>query len=336
MKIGNQSIKFENTPSIISTGSIVGPKEKSGPISSYFDKTIDDVYFGEGTFEKAEKMFLETAINTSLTKSNLNITEIDFAFAGDLLNQCISSGYAFRDFDIPYFGLYGACSTFAEALILSSILVDSNQASRTVCAASSHFCSAEKQFRMPLLQGTQTPPTGQWTVTGAGAAILENSQKKDLPKVTFATPGKIIDMGITDVANMGAAMMPAAFDTLVAHFEDTKRQPDYYDVILTGDLGKLGSEILVEQLKQKGYDISKVHKDAGLLIYDSKAQGTHMGGSGCGAIASVFSSYIYSKLLDKEINKVLIVATGALMSPISLGQGESIPGIAHAVSIENM
>lgn len=339
MKIGRQSIKFENTPSIVSAAAIVGPKEKNGPLSHYFDLCLNDVYFEENTFEKAEKRFMQETIKKALLKCEKDISQIDFAFAGDLLNQCISSGYAFRDFDVPFFGIYGACSTFSEANILASMMIDAGYANLIIASASSHFCSAEKQFRMPLLQGTQTPPTGQWTVTGAGTTIISNSDLNTsnfLPKITYATPGKVIDLGIDDVANMGAAMAPAAFDTLLAHFEDTSRDQDYYDIILTGDLGKLGSEILVEQLKNKGYDISKVHKDAGILIFDFDSQGTNMGGSGCGCMASVFSSYIYKSLLEKKINKALIVSTGALMSPISLGQKESIPGIAHAFAVENI
>jgi len=339
MKIGKQTIIFENRPVILETGSAVGPKEKEGPLGDYFDTSVEDVYFGESTFEKAESKFMAEAIGIAINKSNLTIKDIDYAFAGDLLNQCISSGYSARNLSIPFFGLYGACSTFAEANILAAAFVNAGYSCNTIASASSHFCASERQFRMPLEQGTQMTPTSQWTVTGSGATlIVPNNSEINLkrPHITGATPGKVIDLGITDIANMGAAMMPAAFDTLVTHFEDTKRSPDYYDLIITGDLGSLGSKLLIEQLKNYGYDISNQHMDCGVTIFDAETQETHMGGSGCGCSASVFSSYIYRKLRTKEINKVLLVATGALMSPISLGQGESIPGIAHAVVIENV
>lgn len=338
MKIGKQTIIFENRPAILETGSAVGPKEKEGPLGELFDTSVEDVYFGEPTFEKAESKFMAEAIGIAIKKSNLTIKDINFAFAGDLLNQCISSGYSARNLEIPFFGLYGACSTFAEANILAASFVNAGYSYNAIASASSHFCASERQFRMPLEQGTQMTPTSQWTVTGSGATlIVPNNDDLDLtrPHITGATPGKVIDQGITDIANMGAAMAPAAFDTLVTHFEDTGRSPDYYDLIVTGDLGSLGSKILIEQLKNYGYDISLQHMDCGVTIFDSETQETHMGGSGCGCSATVFSAYIYPKLRKKEINKVLLVATGALMSPVSLGQGESIPAVAHAVVIEN-
>lgn len=338
MKIGKHTIVFENTPVIISTGSAVGPKEKEGPLSSFFDTTVEDVYFGEKTFEKAESKFMGEAIDIALKKANLTLDKVDYMFAGDLLNQCISSGYTARNLSIPFFGLYGACSTFAESTILAASFVNAGYAYNAIACASSHFCASERQFRLPLEQGTQMTPTSQWTVTGSGANLIAKyteDMKDNFPHITLATPGKVIDLGITDIANMGAAMMPAAFDTLVTHFEDTKRSPDYYDLIITGDLGSLGSKLLIEQLKNYGYDISKNHMDCGVKIFDCETQETHMGGSGCGCSASVFTGYIYTLLKTNQINKVLLIATGALMSPVSLGQGESIPGIAHAVAIEN-
>lgn len=339
MKIGKQTIKFNSTPVVRECGSIVGPKEKSGPLEGSFDRCIDDVYFGEVTFEKAESKFLIETVKTVIIKANLKNSQIDYLFSGDLLNQCISSGYAARELEIPFLGLYGACSTFSEANIMASIFVESGAANNCIAAASSHFCSAERQFRMPLEQGTQTPPTGQWTVTGAGATLICKSSPDLLSKfpcVTYATPGKIIDMGITDIANMGAAMAPAAFDTIITHLEDTGRDANYYDLICTGDLGILGSEILKEQLKNYGIDIYNVHNDCGMMIFDCNSQDTKTGGSGCGCSASVFSGHIYKKLIEKSINKVLLISTGALMSPVSLGQGESIPAVAHAIAIENM
>lgn len=339
MKIGKQTIQLINRPVIFETGSIVGPKEAKGPLGAFFDTTVEDVYYDEKTFEKAESKFLKQAVWNALSKSKMGQSEIEFAFAGDLLNQCISSGYALRDLSLPFMGLYGACSTFVESNILGALFINSRYAKRVICTTSSHFCTAERQYRMPLEQGTKMTPTGQWTVTGAGASLItENTNKTRglYPEITYATIGKIIDLGITDVANMGAAMAPAAFDTIVTHLEDTGRNPDYYDKIITGDLGILGSKILVEQLKNYGIDIYSIHEDCGVMIFDCKKQEMHMGGSGCGCCASVFSGYIYKMLKDKTLNKVLLVATGALMSPTALGQGESIPGIAHAISIENL
>lgn len=338
MKIGKHTIVFENRPVILSTGSAVGPKEMEGPLKEFFDTAVDDVYFGEKTFEKAESKFMGEAINLAIKKANLNLTDIDYMFGGDLLNQCISSGYTARNLGIPFIGLYGACSTFAEANILAASFVNAKYSYNAIATASSHFCASERQFRLPLEQGTQMTPTSQWTVTGSGATLIvpNNDSINDIkPHITCATLGRVIDMGITDIANMGAAMVGAAFDTIVTHLEDTKRDPNYYDLIITGDLGSLGSKILIEQLKNYGIDISNVHMDCGVKIFDCESQQTHMGGSGCGCSASVFCSYVYDKLIKKEVNKVLLVATGALMSTVSLGQKESIPAIAHAVSIEN-
>lgn len=339
MKIGKHTIIFENTPVIISCGSAVGPKEKEGPLSPYFDTTIDDVYFGEKTFEKAESKFMAEAIDIAIKKSGMNKNKIDYMFSGDLLNQCISSGYTARNLSIPFFGLYGACSTFAEANILAASFVNAGYAYNSVASASSHFCASERQFRLPLEQGTQMTPNSQWTVTGSGATLIAKADEnniKEYPHISMATPGKVIDLGIKDIANMGAAMMPAAFDTIITHLEDTNRTPDYYDLIVTGDLGKLGSKLLIEQLKEYGYDISKQHMDCGVKIFDTETQDVGVGGSGCGCSASVFCGYIYPMLKKRQINKVLFLATGALMSPVSLGQGESIPGIAHALVIENL
>lgn len=336
MKIGNQTIKLENTPKILHTSSMVGPKEMQGPLSMYFDAHTDDIFFGEKSFEKAESKLMKTCIDNLLSKVPIDKSKIDYIFAGDLLNQCISSGYAIRDTNIPFFGLYGACSTFCESLMLASLFVNAGYANKTVAATSSHFCSAERQFRMPLEHGNQLSSTAQCTVTGTGAAIVTT---KDIsiasPYITYVTPGKIVDMGITDMANMGAAMAPAAYSTISTHLNDTKRSVNYYDAIVTGDLGKLGSEILVDLFNKEGIDISKVHKDCGTLIYDLENQDVKMGGSGCGCMASVFSSYFFEQLKTKKLNKILIVATGALMSPVACQQGESIPSIAHAIAIEN-
>lgn len=336
MKIGKQTIELENKPKILQASSMVGPKEKSGPLGSNFELYTNDIFLGEKSFEKAESKMMKNCIDNLVTKASTTNDKIDYIFGGDLLNQCIASGYCIRDLNIPFFGLYGACSTFTESLALASLFVNANYAAKTIATSSSHFCTAERQFRMPLEHGNQKSPTAQCTVTGVGAVIVANDDNnQNCPYVSYVTPGKIVDMGITDMTNMGAAMVPAAFNTIMTHLIDTGRTADYYDTIITGDLGVLGSELLVELFSKEGVDISTIHKDCGVLIYDDSKQDTHCGGSGCGCISSVFSSYFYKLLKNKEINKILIVATGALMSTVSSMQGETIPAIAHAVAIEN-
>lgn len=331
-KLGKQTIKFNTPPTIINTACIVGPKESQGPLAKYFDKCLEDEFWGEKTWEKAESKIIKETVNTVLGKSNLSSSSIDYCFAGDLLNQCISSSFGLRDLNIPFLGLFGACSTFVEGLIMSSVFIDSNAASKCLCAASSHFCSAEKQFRFPLELGNQRPPSSQWTVTGAGAAII--SKESSGPFITYATVGKIVDMGIKDSNNMGAAMAPAALDTLITHFKDTGRKPSDYDAIITGDLGLIGKEILIELAELNGYNIKSNYNDCGVLIFDKESQDTHSGGSGCACCGSVFSGYIYNQLQNKKLKKILLIATGALTNATTAQQGESIPGIAHAVSIE--
>ena len=268
----------------------------------------------------------------SIVKSGLSASEIDFCFAGDLLNQCISSSFGLRDINVPFFGIFGACSTFVEALCLGSMLIEGGAISNIICAASSHFCSAEKQFRFPLELGNQRPPTSQWTVTGSGSAIITLSGAG--PYITAVTPGKIVDMGIKDSNNMGAAMAPAFVDTLITHFKDTGRNPSYYDGIFSGDLGHIGKEIAIDLAMQKGYNIKNNYNDCGVMIFDKEKQDTHSGGSGCACCASVFSGYLFNQLKQKKLKKILLIATGALTNSTSAQQGESIPGIAHAVSIE--
>ena len=331
-KIGKQTFKLSNPVSIKETASIVGPKESNGPLAKYFDKCIEDEFYGESSWEKAESKFIKSATEMLIAKSGISNKDIDFCFAGDLLNQCISSCFGLRETNIPFFGIFGACSTFVESLILGAMAIDGNFAKNVLCAVSSHFCSAEKQFRFPLELGNQRPPTSQWTVTGSGACIL--SKEDTGPYITHVTPGKIIDMGIKDVNNMGSAMAPAAIDTLITHFQDTSRNPDYYDGIFTGDLGYIGKDILLDIVKTKGYDITNNYNDCGILIFDKNKQDTHSGGSGCACCASVFSGYLYKKLKERKLNKILLIATGALTNSTTSQQGESIPGIAHAVSIE--
>lgn len=330
-KIGKQTIKFEHPPTIVDCATIVGPKESDGPLAKYFDKCLENEMWEEKTWEKAESKIVKETVNMAISKSGIPLDKIEYCFAGDLLNQCISSSFGLRDLNIPFFGIFGACSTFVEGLSLSSILVE-NGINYVVTSASSHFCSSEKQFRFPLELGNQRPPTSQWTVTGAGAAII--AKEGQGPFITTITSGKIVDMGIKDANNMGAAMAPAAFDTLITHFKDTGRSPNYYDAILTGDLGHIGKDILTDLCKSAGYNINSVYNDCGVLIFDKEKQDTHSGGSGCGCCASVFSGYLFKQLKDKKLKRILLIATGALMNSMSAQQGESIPGIAHAISIE--
>ena len=331
-KIGKQTIKFNSPPSILSTACIVGPKEGQGPLAKYFDQCLEDEFWGEKTWEKAESKIIKETVNTVISKSELPASNIDYCFAGDLLNHCISSSFGLRDLNIPFLGIFGACSTFVEGLVFSSIFVEGGAGNNCLCAASSHFCSAEKQFRFPLELGNQRPPSSQWTVTGAGSAII--SKNGTGPFITHATVGKIVDMGIKDANNMGAAMAPAALDTLLTHFKDTNRKPSYYDAIITGDLGHIGKEVLIELAEKQGFNIKSNYNDCGVLIFDKESQDTHSGGSGCACCGSVFSGYLYEQLKTKKIKKLLLIATGALTNATSSQQGESIPGIAHAVSIE--
>ena len=277
-KLGKQTIKFNNPPTIVDCACIVGPKEADGPLAKYFDKCLDNEMWGEKTWEKAESKIIKKTVNTAISKSGVATDDIEYCFAGDLLNQCISSSFGLRELNIPFFGIFGACSTFVEGLSLASVFVE-NGINYAICASSSHFCSSEKQFRFPLELGNQRPPTAQWTVTGAGSAIISRTGQG--PFVTHITSGKIVDMGIKDGNNMGAAMAPAAFDTIIAHFQDTGRTPDYYDAIFTGDLGYIGKDILIDLCKNAGYDISSIYDDCGVLIFDRKKQDTHSGGSGC-------------------------------------------------------
>ena len=331
-KIGKQTISLDIKPVILQTAAIVGPKESEGPLAKYFDKCLEDEFWGEKTWEKAESKIIKETVNLAMSKSNVTPAEIDYCFAGDLLNQCLSSDFGLRDTNIPYFGLFGACSTFVESMCIGSVFIDGNAAKKVLCATSSHFCSAEKQFRFPLELGNQRPPTAQWTVTGSGATVL--ASEGEGPRITHITPGKIVDMGIKDSNNMGAAMAPAALDTLITHFNDTGRNPSYYDAIITGDLGHIGKDILIDMAKTEGFNIKGNYNDCGVLIFDKEKQDTHSGGSGCACIATVFSGYLYEQLKNKKLKKILLMATGALTNSTSAQQGESIPGIAHAVAIE--
>lgn len=331
-KIGTQTFKLDNPVTIFETASIVGKKEADGPLAKYFDVCLQDEFFGEKTWEKAESKMIKFAIETVIRKSNIAVSDIDYLLAGDLLNQCISSSFGIRDFEIPFLGIFGACSTFVEGMMIGSMLLDGGAGNHALAATSSHFCSAEKQFRFPLELGNQRPPTSQWTVTGSSAAVLSKSGTG--PFITNVTPGKIVDRGITDANNMRSAMAPAAVSTILTHLKDTGRKPTYYDAIITGDLGHIGKSIVLDLCKTEGVQLSSVYNDCGVLMFDKEKQDTHSGGSGCACCGTVFSGYFFNQLKEKKIKKMLLVATGALMNSTSTQQGESIPGIAHAISIE--
>ncbi|MDR0890323.1 MAG: stage V sporulation protein AD [Oscillospiraceae bacterium] len=330
---GKQSLVFPQPPAVLSYASVAGKKESEGPLRDSFDVVSKDTSFGEKTWEKAETQMQKTAIARALEKADLQESDIHCAYVGDLLNQCIGSTFSMRNNGVPTFGLYGACSTMAESLLLASMSVSGGYAKRALALTSSHFASSERQYRFPLGYGGQRTPTAQWTVTGAGAVIL--GQQGDGPFIRRATVGSIVDKGIKDAANMGAAMAPAAFETIRAHLDDFSLAPEDYDVIVTGDLGKFGSQLLVDLLEREGIRIGERHEDCGVLIFDIESQDMHCGGSGCGCSASVLCGHLFGRLKKGEINNLLFCGTGAMLSPISTQQGESIPSVCHAVSIHN-
>ena len=325
------TIYFDRCPRIIATGTIAGPKESAGIVGSFVDMALDDDMFGESTFEKAECKMLSYAIDTAISNADLDRERIDVLFSGDLLNQIISASFAARDFEIPFLGVYSACSTMSESIMLAASMVNAGYVKSAVAATGSHFASAERQYRYPLEQGTTRPPQSQWTVTGAGACVISDGDRGI--KIVNATMGKVVDYGVTDVNNMGAAMAPACCHTLIQHFRDTNTTPEDYDLILSGDLGALGSRILKDLCWEKGVDISSRHVDCGEIVY-KVIEDEFQGGSGAGCSAVVFNSYVYSKMKSKLFKRVLFAATGALLSTDSSGQGESIPCISHAVQLE--
>jgi len=332
-KVGRQSFRFNKPPVIAAAANIVGPMEGEGPLAAQFDWIMDDPLFGEPTWERAESKMLRESAKLALRKINWQPREIDFFLAGDLLNQIISANFAARGLDVPFLGLFGACSTFAEALMLGGMVIDGGFAARVLVASGSHHNTAERQFRFPIEQGVQRLPYAQWTVTGAGALAL--ADQGGGPVITEGTAGKVVDLGISDVNNMGAAMAPAAADTLISHFQDLGRSPAEYDLILTGDLGTVGSAALKDLMKMQGYLLEGNYCDCGMLIYDLARQDVHAGGSGCGCSSVVFTGSIWKQLNEGRYRKVLLAATGALMSSTSSQQGETIPGIAHAVVVES-
>lgn len=331
-KLGKRTLRLPSEPAVAGCAAVVGQKEGEGPLRACFDEISEDSYFGEKTWEKAESRMLRRCFELSCRKAAISPAALDFVFSGDLLNQCVSSAFAMRDSALPYFGLYGACSTMAESLALAALLLDGGFG-RTACAVTgSHFCSAERQYRFPLEYGAQRCPTSQWTATGAGAVVLQSGGAG--ARVTHVTPGAIVDAGVRDANAMGAAMAPAACDTLLAHFADTGRGPGDYDAIFTGDLGALGHDLLQRLMADEGYELGCTYMDCGVLLYDLRTQEVNAGGSGCGCSASVLAGHILPGMARGVWRRVLFAATGALMSPLTAQQGASIPGICHAVALE--
>ena len=345
-----QTLKFKNKPYILSAYSMGGEKEGAGPMREWFDDCLRDDTYDESTWEKSESKMLKTAMTESMRRGNKSKEEIGAILSGDLLNQLMSSSFMARDMHIPFLGMYGACSTMTESLMLGSVLIDGRYSDNVIIGASSHYCTAERQFRLPLEHGNQRPPSAQWTATAAGAMLLAQESGdiemasdgrggvKELKnvRVESGTIGKVIDAGIKDANQMGSAMAPAAVDTILNHMQDTGRAIDYYDVVITGDLGFIGKDIVKDLLADAGISadsLDAVYDDCGAMIYEPQ-QDVHSGGSGCGCSASTFAGYIYKKMRRGEINRALIISTGALLSTISPFQGESIPGIAHAISLE--
>lgn len=345
-----QTLFYKNKPYIIGSYAVGGEKERESKMKSWFDYCSDDNTFGQKSWEKAESKMLKTAIVGAIQKTGKNISDIDAMLSGDLLNQLMSSSFMARDLQIPFLGLYGACSTMTEAILLASSLVNASYFDNVVAGASSHYCTAERQFRMPLEHGNQRPPSAQWTATAAGAMVISkrkmneslmsdnngNTRQMYNVRVDCSTVGKIIDAGVKDANMMGSAMAPAAIDTILTHLKDTKRSIEYYDIVLTGDLGEIGKAIVKDMLFDAGLNrriIDRVYDDCGTMMYEN-FQDVHSGASGCGCSASIFSSYVLKKMRRGDYKRALIISTGALLSTISASQGESIPGIAHAVSLE--
>ncbi len=328
---GRQTVALGQPPALTGWASVAGKKEGEGPLAAQFQYVGADDSFGEKSWEKAESAMQRLAFSYALDKAGVTASELDYVLSGDLLNQCIGSSFAMRGQEVPFYGLYGACSTMAESLSLGAMLLSGGFGRRAVAMSSSHFCSAERQYRTPLEYGSQRTPTAQWTVTGAGAVVLEAEGTG--PRVTHVTTGKIVDKGVKDPANMGAAMAPAAYDTIRTHLAETGRKPSFYDLIVTGDLGELGRDILLDFFHRDGVELKNL-SDCGLLVYDRERQDVHCGGSGCGCSAVVLTSLLLPGLEQGRWKHILFCGTGALLSPTSTQQGESIPGICHAAALE--
>lgn len=331
-KAGRQSVLFDPPPYLTSAATVVGPMEGRGPLGDDFDLVYRDLYINQKSFEAAERKMLQEACSLALEKRNIKLNDIDYFLAGDLLNQITVSGYSAAELGLPFFGLYGACSSLTLALSWGAMLVAGGFAQNVLAATSSHNCCAERQFRYPTEYGFQRPRQAQWTVTGAAAAVI--SAAGESPRIAAVTTGKVIDLGEKDAFSLGAAMAPAAASTLIRHFLDLKRAPDYYDLIVTGDLGQIGSGILRKLLARSGYFMEENYNDCGLMIYNPELQQVEAGGSGCACSGVVVLGHLYRRMKAGELNRVLVVSTGALHSPTTLGQGDSIPGVAHAVALE--
>ncbi|OLN27061.1 stage V sporulation protein AD [Desulfosporosinus metallidurans] len=330
---GHQTWFFETKPAIIASAAVGGPYEAKGPLASDFDLLHGDIRLGQDSFEKAEQKLQEQACETAIKKAKMKKEDVQFLLSGDLINQIVPSSFSARTLSVPFLGLYGACSTSMEGLSLASLLVDSKFAKNALVCVSSHNAASEKQYRYPTEYGSQKPPTAQWTVTGSGAALV--SDQGEGPRVTASTIGRVVDMGLTDPFNMGSAMAPAAVDTLEAHFRDLDRDPSYYDLIATGDLGRVGHRIAGDLLKKHGLNIpEEIFTDCGILIYKEDQPVVMAGGSGCGCCAVTTFGHFLNRMRKRELRKILVVATGALLSPMSFQQKESIPSVAHAVCIE--
>lgn len=343
MQTGKSSIRFEKGPVITSFASVAGAKEGEGPLGRQIDRIEKDFTLAKKNWEAAESQLQKEALGLAFQKGNLEKGDVRYLFSGDLLGQLIATSFGIADFGIPLFGLYGACSTMGEAMTLAAMTVHAGYADRVGALASSHFASAEKQFRFPLGYGNQRPFSATWTVTGSGAVIIskeglfDQEGKADVKyaRITAVTPGKVVDLGCKDSMNMGAAMAPAAFDTIVRHFQDFDCGPEEYDKIITGDLGIIGQKILLDLLQKKGYDMKDKHMDCGLEIYARQTQDVHSGGSGCGCAAVTLGAYILPRLFERTWRKVLFLPTGALLSPVSFNEGQSVPGISHALVLES-
>ena len=332
-RLGRQTVALLRPPSVVSYANVGGKFEANGPLAEHFDLLCTDSFFGKDTWEQAESAMQQEALTRALEKGGLTPAELDYVLAGDLLNQCIGTAFGLRDFQIPFFGLYGACSTMGESLALGSLLLSGGHARTAACMTSSHYCTAERQYRMPVPYGSQRTPTAQWTVTGSGCCLL--ACEGEGPYITHVTTGKIVDKGVTDANNMGAAMAPAAYDTLCALFRDTRTKPEDYDLIVTGDLGRLGHQIVSDFFARDGLPLGERYTDCGLLLYDIESQDMHCGGSGCGCSASVLCGYLLRGMREGKWNRIIFAPTGALLSPTTTFQGESIPGICHAVVFSN-
>ena len=329
-RVGRATLAFERPPALLGRAAVGGKREAQGPLGADFDKTFGDTSLGMDTWEQAEAQLQKEAVALALARAGLGPEDLDLIFAGDLLNQCISSTFGVMGYQVPFLGQYGACSTMAQALLLAALAVESGAARQAAAVTSSHFCSAERQFRLPLEYGGQRSPTAQWTATAAGCAVVGLSGRV---KVRGGLVGKIVDLGVKDPANMGAAMAPAAADSIARYLRDTGTAPGDYDGIFTGDLGAVGTALLYQLLAEEGVHLQRVHDDCGLLLYDRQRQDVHAGGSGCGCSAAVLCGHLLKRMEQGELEDILFCATGALMSPTSQQQGQSIPGVCHVVHL---